>query len=345
MKIGMIGAGKISVSHIEALKSINGITLVGIYDIDFARSKQIANTYSCAPFKEVDRLFDESTAVIIATPNHTHFQYVMEAVHRGKHILCEKPLATTVEEALKMTNFSQDQNLVSIIGFNYRFLEISQKLKSLINEKSLGEILSIRLEFKRSSAILRKEYTWRDDCIGKLSSGALGDLGSHLIDLLYFFFKSEIILSSLRAKIKTNVPTKENKKVYVDDYGVVNGQLNNGVYFNIIVSKSTLPKDAGFIIEVVGNKKEFYYNSNFNNAYFLKSNIEWEFHNIEANKILEDTKGEVFGWVKSFRSQILAWNDCITNKLSTPDLATFRDGLLTQYILENIINSQFHQLQ
>ena len=53
----------------------------------------------------------------------------MEAVHRGKHILCEKPLATTVEEALKMTNFSQDQNLVSIIGFNYRFLEISQKLK------------------------------------------------------------------------------------------------------------------------------------------------------------------------------------------------------------------------
>ena len=44
MKIGMIGAGKISVSHIEALKSINGITLVGIYDIDFARSKQIANT-------------------------------------------------------------------------------------------------------------------------------------------------------------------------------------------------------------------------------------------------------------------------------------------------------------
>ena len=116
MKIGMIGAGKISVSHIEALKSINGITLVGIYDIDFARSKQIANTYSCAPFKEVDRLFDESTAVIIATPNHTHFQYVMEAVHRGKHILCEKPLATTVEEALKMTNFSQDQNLVSITG-------------------------------------------------------------------------------------------------------------------------------------------------------------------------------------------------------------------------------------
>ncbi|MRD45642.1 NTD biosynthesis operon oxidoreductase NtdC, partial [Bacillus thuringiensis] len=75
-------------------------------------------------------------------------------------------------------------------------------------------------------------FTWRDDFQSNRTSGALGDLGIHLIDLLWFLFESDFREDTVRTKIKTNVKEKESKPVFVDDYAEVYGQLENRVFVN-----------------------------------------------------------------------------------------------------------------
>ena len=112
----------------------------------------------------------------------------------------------------------------------------------------------IRLHFKKNSAFRRTSFTWRDDFQSNRTSGALGDLGIHLIDLLWFYLR--VILERIPFELKSKQMLRKRKQTsFVDDYAEVYGQLENKVFVNITTSKSSFPDDCGFSIEVIGTKK------------------------------------------------------------------------------------------
>ena len=244
-------------------------------------------------------------------------------------------MAISCEEAKYMMKIAKDTNVVAAMGFNYRYLSYIKALKSLIQNGELGEVVVIRLHFKKNSAFRRTLFTWRDDIQSNKTSGALGDLGIHLIDLLWFLFESDFREDTVRTKIKTNVKEKEKQKVFVDDYAEVYGQLTNKVFVNITTSKSSFPEDCGFSIEVIGTKKEYKYSSREPNKYITFDGLEKQEIFLPL-PLLVDPENEIFEWADSFRKEIISWVNAAGG--SKKLLATFEDGLRSQIILDLFFN-------
>ncbi|GJQ63277.1 MAG: oxidoreductase [Melioribacteraceae bacterium] len=189
LKIGIIGLGRIAqLVHIPIIAKLPNAELEGICDTDKNKLKHFGEKYKISKkYRQVeDLLNDESIeAVIIATPTNTHRDISVKALNAGKHILIEKPGATSVVEMEDIEKASIENNRIAMVGMNQRFRPDSMLIKSLINSGDLGEIFYIRTAWlhKKSS-----EQSWFLD--KRLSGGGvLLDLGISLIDLALWFLE------------------------------------------------------------------------------------------------------------------------------------------------------------
>ncbi|WP_409345113.1 Gfo/Idh/MocA family protein [Paenibacillus sp. MBLB4367] len=129
---------------------------------------------------------DDIDAIDICTPNGSHYDIALAAAQAGKHILCEKPLALSVEQAQSMLRAAKAANVIHMVCFNYRFAPAVQFAKRLIAQGTLGDIYHFRAVYLQDWLANEKEASsWRVD--KKVSgTGALGDLMAHSIDLARF---------------------------------------------------------------------------------------------------------------------------------------------------------------
>jgi glucose-6-phosphate 3-dehydrogenase len=331
-KIGIVGAGNIARAHATALSTIKNVELIGVYDVNQQIAENFVKVFGGKAFKSYEYLIEQAEGIIVASPNFCHKEHALKALTENKHVLCEKPMAVSLEEAELMKETAKNYNVKASIGFNYRYLSYVNILKGLIMNNELGNILSVKIHFKKNSALRRKQFTWRDDSHSKKTSGALGDLGIHLIDMVWYLFKSEFNSETVNVKMVTNVKTKEDKRVFVDDYAEIYGQLDNKVFVNIITSKSTVPEDCGFSIEVVGHKKEFKYHSKNPNVYQLIEGLDRE-ECIIPQTLLSDPQNELYGWADSIRHELISWINSADHQ-NWIDIPTFNDGYRSQAILE-----------
>jgi predicted dehydrogenase len=129
---------------------------------------------------------DDVGLVDVVTPGYTHHEIAVAALEAGKHVLCEKPLANTLEEAREMLDAASTADTINMVCFNYRRAPAVQLAKKLIDEGRLGEIRHWRAVYLQDW-ILNPDFplAWRlrKELAG---SGALGDLGAHLVDLAHF---------------------------------------------------------------------------------------------------------------------------------------------------------------
>lgn len=129
---------------------------------------------------------DDIDLIDVATPGNTHHEIAVAALEAGKHVLCEKPLANTLEEAHEMLDAATTAGTINMVCFNYRRAPAVQLAKKLVDEGRLGEIRHWRAVYLQDF-ILDPEFPliWRfkKEVAG---SGALGDLGAHIIDLAHF---------------------------------------------------------------------------------------------------------------------------------------------------------------
>ncbi|MET9871025.1 Gfo/Idh/MocA family oxidoreductase [Streptomyces sp. NPDC006386] len=343
MKIGIIGAGGIALAHLRAAETVTGVEAAGVYDVMPDKAAELAGRFGCAAFSSTTELYERVDAVVIASPNHTHADYAEDAVRHGRHVLCEKPMTTTVAEAERITALAEESGLVCAMGFNYRYLDAIGEIRNLVRGGELGSVLFAEAGFRRGSALTRSRFTWRDSALGRSTSGSLGDLGVHLVDMLDRLFDSPVDSTSCRTKLQVNVPQKEGQDVQVDDYAFVSGLLENGTFFNLTTSKSSLPEELGFSLKIIGDRKELYYHSKDDTTYFLKSRVTWEQGTFAREEVLASPPGEVPGWSDTFRHQLREWRDAVTagdggaGRSADSALADFGDGLRSQRVLERLL--------
>lgn len=129
---------------------------------------------------------DDVDLVDVATPGNTHREIAVAALEAGKHVLCEKPLANTLDEAREMLEAARRAGTVNMVCFNYRRAPAVQLAKKLIEEGRLGEVRHWRAVYLQDFILdpdLPLIWRFRKEVAG---SGALGDLGAHLVDLAHF---------------------------------------------------------------------------------------------------------------------------------------------------------------
>lgn len=186
LKVGIIGCGGIANGkHMPSLKNIENVEMVAFCDIIKERAEKAAKEYGTedakvyTDYKEL--LKDKSIDVVhVCTPNKSHSFITVDALEAGKHVMCEKPMAKTTEDARKMVEAAKRTGKKLTIGYQNRFRPDSQYLKKLCTEGALGEIY-----FAKAHAIRRRAVpTWgvflNEEEQG---GGPLIDIGTHALDL------------------------------------------------------------------------------------------------------------------------------------------------------------------
>jgi predicted dehydrogenase len=199
MKIGIVGAGAMALRFLKAVgKEVSGVEFVAVYDVlatqlsDFGQLHPRMRTYS-----QYDDLLDDPQvdAVYIATPVHTHRHLSVQAAQAGKHILCEKPMAVSLEDCQAMVASAETHNVTLQIGYMMRFHPSHRYIKQAIQDGVLGEIQFAHIErtdfFDFKSADIPHHRMWFVDK-SKSGGGAFMDLGCHLIDLLMFLVGDQV---------------------------------------------------------------------------------------------------------------------------------------------------------
>jgi len=189
VKVGIIGAGKIvRVRHLPETQTNPEAEVFAVCDIVEERAQELAQKYGCKAYTDYHLLLKDPDldAIIVAATNTTHAEMTIAALEAGKHVLCEKPMATSLQDAERMIEAAEKFDKQLMIAHNQRLEPANQKAKEIIHSGKLGKVLTFTSVFGHPGS----EYwaidgadTWfyRKNITGL---GVLGDLAIHKLDLV-----------------------------------------------------------------------------------------------------------------------------------------------------------------
>ncbi len=150
IKLGIVGTGRIARRFQAETVFVSGIETVAAYNPEEESLKKYAEEYSVMPFSgDYDRFLGSVDAVYVASPNETHADYVRKAIIAGKHVLCEKPMTFTYDEAVELYNLAKKDRVVLMEGIRAAYLPGFQQLLSVARDGTIGEICDIEACFTR----------------------------------------------------------------------------------------------------------------------------------------------------------------------------------------------------
>ena len=234
IKVGIIGCGKIAqVRHIPEYAANSNAEVYGFYDINQARAEELAKKYGGKAYASYEELLadPEIVAVSVCAANHAHAEISIAALKAGKHVLCEKPMAVTLEECEAMVAAAKESGKYLMIGQNQRLAKAHAKAKELIEQGAIGKVLTFRTIFGHGGP-----ETWSIDPGAKVwffdksraAMGAMADLGIHKTDMIQYVLgtkivKTQAVLTTLDKKDATG------NLIGVDDNAICIYQMENGV--------------------------------------------------------------------------------------------------------------------
>ena len=269
IRIGLIGYGGIGRVHAAAYRAIpfhyglpaDSIEIAGVATTRIETAKRAAAEIGCDFYTADYRALlarEDIDAVDICTPNNSHHEIVLAAAAAGKHIYCEKPLAMNVAEAVSMAKAVHSAGVKAQMTFNFRFFPAIMRAKQLIDAAFLGRVFSFHGRYHRSSYISsKKPMTWRlqREITG---GGALFDLGSHILDLLYYLLGNfAAVNGTLDTLIKERpiaAGAAENVPVDVDDIALLTARLSDGALGTVEISRMGTGATNDLTFEVFGDK-------------------------------------------------------------------------------------------
>ena len=234
IKVGIIGCGKIAqVRHIPEYAANSNAEVYGFYDINQARAEELAKKYGGKAYASYEELLadPEIVAVSVCAANHAHAEISIAALKAGKHVLCEKPMAVTLEECEAMVAAAKESGKYLMIGQNQRLAKAHAKAKELIEQGAIGKVLTFRTIFGHGGpetwSIDPGANVWFFDKT-KAAMGAMADLGIHKTDMIQYVLgtkivKTQAVLTTLDKKDATG------NLIGVDDNAICIYQMENGV--------------------------------------------------------------------------------------------------------------------
>lgn len=169
----------------DGLVAANNCVLCGIHSIDKDEAKIEADKYNVPGFTSVEKMISEldCDAVYIATPQFVHLEEVEIGCRYKKHILCEKPLATKVEDVERIVHLGKKAGICLGTDFNYRFHPLHQQMRELIQSGAIGQVISGRCQFGQDYPPQAGAFRQKINLSG---GGAFSDMGNHAVDLLEY---------------------------------------------------------------------------------------------------------------------------------------------------------------
>jgi len=188
--VGLIGAGTMGRMHAEVFNALDNVQFKAITDLDISRTKKVINEIGCKNVEYYSNYEDmlknsEIDAVVIAIPDNLHTEPVIASLKAGKHVLVEKPLATTLEDCDKMIAMAKKSNKILMVNYTHRWAPPYAKAKEIFDSGKIGKPVMAYAR-KNDTINVIKEWPWL------ANSTPPAFLSSHDIDLVRWFFDSEV---------------------------------------------------------------------------------------------------------------------------------------------------------
>jgi predicted dehydrogenase len=239
--IGIIGCGKIAqVRHIPEYADNKNVKISGFFDLNLARAEELAKQYGGKAYTSYQELLSqpEIDAVSVCTANQSHAEISIAALKAGKHVLCEKPMATSLEDCEAMVKTAGQAGRFLMIGQNQRMAKAHVKAKELLENGLIGDIISFRTTFGHGGpetwSIDPGSNVWFFDK-NKAAMGAMADLGIHKTDLIHFLTGQTIIETTARV-LTLDKRDASGALIGVDDNAICIYRLSGGAVGSMTAS-------------------------------------------------------------------------------------------------------------
>jgi predicted dehydrogenase len=264
INIGIIGAGKFSHQHVNAIREIDTFKLVAACRRNEKELAQYCDHYGIKGYVDYQELLNDKTidAVLIATPHHHHTAVAIQAARAGKHILLEKPFAPNLAECEQINNEAKAAGIVLMLGHTTQFTAAFQATKALLEKEELGSLVQA-VGFSNTLWMGPDRKEWH--LSKEFGGGYLLTLGVHPISAMLSLVSSPV--ESVRCSLGTGFHA-----INTDDYGTLWMNFSNGVVATIIYT--------GYTRGVLKVESEFYcqrgmIKTNVREGAFIGENDHW----------------------------------------------------------------------
>ncbi|NIM48414.1 MAG: Gfo/Idh/MocA family oxidoreductase [Gemmatimonadales bacterium] len=323
VKLGVIGAGAIAqVAHLVVLGRLEGVRMVGICDTDVATAQALAGRFGISDvYDDIEDLFrySQPDAVVICTPNHLHEVHVMSALSAGMHVLCERPLALTLDGVERVMAAREQADRAVLVGMNHRYRSDVEAVRHFVAGGELGPLRLIRGTWH----IFRPTGPaagWRERR-AESGGGAMFDLGLPLVDLALW------LSGCPAAKRVTAVLSAREEESEVEDSGcaLIRCQHDHSIFVD--VSWRFVGKAEAFSFQVMGNR---------GSASIAPLAVFKEMHAAPVNVTPTEPKSHEDVFSGSYRAEWEHFLDIVRGDAAHPEL---KDQLLLHRTMEAIRRS------
>jgi predicted dehydrogenase len=306
---------------------------------------------------------EDVDVIDICAQGNVHAELAIAALEAGKHVLCEKPLANTVAEASAMTeaaDTARSRGVRSMVGFTYRRVPAVTLAAKLVADGRLGEIRQVRAVYLQDwLADSNSPMTWRLDR-AQAGSGALGDLGAHIVDMVQFVTGESVtgVSGTTRTFVETRPKVREPVgrsgtstldfgNVTVDDVALFTATLSGGGLASFEATRFATGRKNALQLEISGSRGAIEFDlENLNVLRFLDATEPTETAGFRRILVTEPIHpyidawwppGHLLGYEHGFVHQV---RDFVTSIAEGTDpLPSFRDGLIVQKVLDAVEQS------
>jgi predicted dehydrogenase len=376
IKVGIIGTGFIGPTHIEAIRRLGFVDVVGLAETSQAvaenKAAELGIPKAYADYREM--LKDSEIQIVHnCTPNHLHFAINKEIILAGKHVVSEKPLAMNSKESAELLELAEKHGVVHAVNFNYRQHASVQNLQAMIAKSDLGKVNLVHGSYLQDWLLYETDYNWRlaPEVGGK--SRAVADIGSHWCDTVQFVTGKKIV--EVLADLATVVPVRKKPTGNVATFGAKNKEdmeyedvlINTEDYASVLVRFEDGSRGVFTVSQVSAGRKNrlsFEINGSHSSVFWNQEEPEklWIGHRDKANEVLladpalfsaearsaiHHPGGHNEGWPDALKNMMLNFYSFVREgkslKTDKHKFATFVDGHISMCITDAILES--HQQQ
>ncbi len=283
IKVGVIGTGFIGKAHIEGIRRVPGLEVYAVAEQNKQQlDKIIEELYIPVGYNNYNDLLKDQKidSVHICVPNNLHYKIAKAAIIAGKHVVCEKPLAVSTDEANELASLAADRSLITAVHYNLRFYPIVRHARDLVVKGKLGRVLTIHGSYLQDWLLLDTDYNWRLDSGSGGKSRAFADIGTHWIDMISFITGKKVVevfsemqtLHETRKKPKNEISTFSNNKVKIEneyenvsidteDLAIIIFKFDDGTLGNLVVNQMAAGRKNRLHFEINGENSSFIWNS------------------------------------------------------------------------------------
>jgi predicted dehydrogenase len=249
VRYGVIGCGAIGQRrHLPEIHANRHATVAAVCDPNDKRVREVAEQYTAHAYTDHKKLLKEADidAVVVCGPNNTHARQTIDALKTGRHVLVEKPMATTRAEARRMITAARNARKYLMIGLNQRLMPPHVKAREILDAGKLGRVLSFRTCFAHGGPdgwSLDGTKSWFFDPAAAVM-GATGDLGVHKADLMRYLLNDEF--THVGGFIDTlDKNDASGKKIGLDDNAYLTLRTKKGAIGYIVASWTNYGRSEG----------------------------------------------------------------------------------------------------